>query len=226
ALTLLPDGLWQVEVGRDVYQSKTVILANGLVWRKLGVPGEEKLVGKGVSYCATCDGAFYRDKLVGVVGGSDAACESALYLADLAEQVYIIYRKAVLRAEPIVVRAVLKNPKIQVVYDTIISKINGSDQLESVALEKIDGSTKDLGLDGLFIEIGAQPGIDFAQDLEIETDEQGYIAVDSQQRASLPGLYAAGDLTTNSGKFQQVVTAASEGAVAMMTLYRDLMTKA
>ncbi|HNT29383.1 MAG TPA: FAD-dependent oxidoreductase [bacterium] len=221
-LETLETGGFRVSTNGGQYEGKTVILAYGLQRRKLQIPGEERLAGKGISYCATCDGAFYRDKVVGVVGGSNTACEAALYLADLAEHVYLIYRREALRAEPADVKLVEANSKISIVYSTNLVEALGASQLEQIRIDKPYNGSELLALDGLFIEVGSYPNHDIIADLNIDLDDDKLIRVDSGQRTNVPGVYAAGDITTGSDKFQQVVTAVSEGAIAAMNVHADM----
>ncbi len=192
------------------FVSKTVLLAIGTQKRKLNVPGEDKFYGKGVTYCATCDGPFYKDKVVGVVGGGDAANTSSLYLAEIAKQVHQFVRRDVLRGEPVWHERVLNNPKIKVHFNTQITEILGDDRLKAVKLN--DGTV--LELDGLFIEIGSVPDTAIIKELGVKTDEGGYIIVGPDQSTNVPGVYAAGDVTTASNKFRQITTAVGEAAVA------------
>ncbi len=201
------------------YLAKTVILATGTKRNKLAIPDEDKYLGKGVSYCATCDAMLYKDKTVGVVGGSNAATMAATMLSDIAKKVYIIYRKDKLRGEPAWIEKVEKKENIEVVFMTVVVGIEGDGKLERVKLSKEYKGTKELELDGLFIEIGSEPNVILPVKLGIELDEKHYVVVDEKQATSTEGIWAAGDCTTNSNKFQQVVTAVGEGAVAANSVY-------
>lgn len=200
------------------YECKKVIIALGTERRKLAVDDEENFLGKGVSYCATCDGAFFRDKIVGVVGGANAAADAALLLADIASKVYIIYRKDKLRAEAKRVSAIEKNEKIECLYGVNVKEMKGEAMLKSVVLD--DG--KELELDGLFVEIGSVPAVTLAKELGVELCENGCIKVDSSQRTNVKGIYAAGDITNGSDGFRQVITAAAEGAIAAKSVFKDI----
>ncbi len=189
---------------------KTVILAIGTQKRKLNVKGEDTFYGKGVTYCATCDGPFYKDKIVGVVGGGDAANTSSLYLADIAQEVHQFVRRDVLRGEPVWHERVLNNPKVKMHFKTQIVEIKGNEKLESVLLN----TGEELKLDGLFIEIGSIPNTKIVEPLKPILDEYGYIKVDNAQKTSVDGLFAAGDITSNSNYFKQITTAVGEAAVA------------
>jgi len=207
------------------YKSNAVIIASGTKRRKLNIKGEKEFLGKGISYCATCDAAFFRDKVVGVVGGNDAAAMSALLLAEYAKNVFIIYRKEKIRAEPLRVSQLEKNKKITIINNTNVVAVNGDKMMSSVTLDKEFNNSKELALDGLFIEIGSVPSTVLTKKLGIELDEGGYIIVDSSQKTNVGGFYAAGDITTNSNKFRQIITAASEGAVAAHSVYEFLKNK-
>ncbi|EKE25614.1 MAG: Thioredoxin reductase [uncultured bacterium] len=203
-------------------EAKTVILAMGTKHRHLGVPGEKELAGKGVSYCATCDGFFYKGKTVAVVGGNDSAAGAAVFLGDIAEKVYMIYRGDKLRCESFWGTAIAKNPKITMLYNTNIKEIKGVEKVESVILDNPFNGSDELKLNGIFAEIGSVPVIDLVEDLGIETDEEGYIKIDQSGRTSEKGIWAAGDITTGSDKFKQIITAASEGAIAAHSVQKFL----
>ncbi|HAR99536.1 MAG: Thioredoxin reductase [Parcubacteria group bacterium GW2011_GWC1_36_108] len=195
-------------------QAKTILLAMGTKHRHLGVPGEKEFAGKGVSYCATCDGFFYRGKTVAVVGGNDSAAGAAVYLGDIAEKVYLIYRGEKLRCETFWGEAISKNPKIESVFMTNIKEIKGEQKVEELILDSPYKNSETLKVDGVFAEIGSDPNVDLIKNLEIELDEQGYVKIDTSGRTSKKGIWAAGDITTGSDKFKQIITAAAEGAVA------------
>ncbi|MBA3063901.1 FAD-binding protein [Candidatus Woesearchaeota archaeon] len=207
------------------YQSNALIFAAGTKRKALNIKGEKEFIGKGVSYCATCDAAFFRDKIVGVVGGNDAAAMSALLLAEYAKRVFIIYRKEKIRAEPLRASQLEKNKKIIIINNTNVIAVNGNKMISSVTLDKEYKNNKEIALDGLFIEIGSVPSTALTEPLGIELDEQGYIIVDSSQKTNVEGFYAAGDITTGSNKFWQILTAASEGAIAVHSIYEFLKNK-
>ncbi len=195
-------------------QAKSVLLAMGTKHRHLGAVGEKEFVGKGVSYCATCDGFFYRGKTVAVVGGNDSAAGAAVYLGDLAEKVYIIYRGEKIRCESFWATALEKNPKIEILYNTNVKEIKGNGKVEQLLLDNPFAGSDALKVDGIFVEIGSDPNVELVKNLEVETDEVGYIKVDPSGKTSRKGIWAAGDITTGSDKFKQIVTAAAEGAIA------------
>lgn len=199
--------------------AKTIILATGTKRNKLAVPGEEEYLGKGVSYCATCDAMFYKDKVVGVVGGSNAATMAATMLAGVAKQVYIIYRGTALRGEPAWIDDVKSKKNVEIILTTVVTQIEGKDRVERVKLSKEFNGSQYLDVDGLFIEIGSEPNADLPIKLGVDLDEKHYIVVKDDQSTSMEGIWAAGDATTNSNKLQQVVTAVGEGAVAANSVY-------
>lgn len=203
----------ELDSGETVH-AKTVLLATGTEHRHLNIPGEKEFSGKGVSFCATCDGFFFKDKTVAVVGGSDSAAISALYLADIAAKVYVVYRGAALRCEPFWEKRIEENEKIEVIYDTNIIEIRGAETVNGVTLDRAHGGATTLAVDGVFVEIGADPKIDFAEALQLRVDDEGYVEVNKSCMASADGVWAAGDITTGSDKFKQILTAAAEGAIA------------
>lgn len=204
---------------QEEYFAKTVILATGTKRNKLAIPDEDEYLGKGLSYCATCDAMFYKGKTVGVVGGSNAATMAATMLADIAEKVYIIYRGEKLRGEPAWIEDVNKKDNIEILFKTVVIGIEGDGLLQRVKLNKEYNGSKELELNGLFIEIGSEPNVILPVKLGMQLDEKQYIVVDEKQATSMEGIWAAGDCTTNSNKFQQVVTAVGEGAVAANSIY-------
>jgi len=234
--------------GGKEYQARAIILATGTKRRELGVPGEKEYLGKGVSYCATCDAAFFRDKVVAVIGGANAAVMSADHLARFAKKIYLIYRRKPLRAEPIWVERVEKNPKIEIIYNTNIVKILGESEFKiqnskskfqnkfkiqnlklktpelvgGVELDNPYQGNKYLAVDGVFIEIGGTPGTELAKSLGVELDEKGFVKVNPDMETNIPGVFAAGDITNFHGKLQQIVIACAEGAIAAFSVYRYL----
>lgn len=203
-------------------QAKYVLLATGSKRRTLKLPREDEFRGKGVSYCATCDAFFYRGKTVGVVGGSDAAATAAIYLAEIASKVYIFYRGDNLRCEPIWTEQIEKNPKIEVVFQSNVKELVGEGKLQAVVLDRDDRKVE---LDGLFIEIGFDPDLSLSDQLGVESNETGYIKVNADQSTNVSGVYAAGDITTGSNGFRQIITAASEGSIAAESIFFDMQKK-
>ncbi len=216
--------VWNVTTHADNYKAKYVILALGMEYRKLQIPGEIKFRGKGISYCPTCDAPFFKEKTVAVAGGGNSAASAALLLSEYAKKVYIIYRGEKLRADPSYKEKFSKSGKIEVIYQTNIKEISGEKSVEKIKLDKAYGGSDELELQGLFIEIGSEPGVELTKQLGVSSDEQGYIIVNPDQSTNVPGIYAAGDATTGSNKTRQIVTAAAEGAIAAGAVYRKLQT--
>ncbi len=203
-------------------EARTILFAMGTKHRHLGVPGEKEFAGKGVSYCATCDGFFYKGKTVAIVGGNDSAAGAAVHLGDIAEKVYLIYRGEKLRCETFWGEAISKNPKIENVFMTNIKEIKGAEKVEELILDFPYKGSDFLKVDGVFAEIGSDPNTDLTKKLEIELDEQGYVKIDPSGRTSKKGIWAAGDITTGSDKFKQIITAASEGAISAHSIQQFL----
>jgi thioredoxin reductase (NADPH) len=203
----------------EEYVAKTVIVATGAVPRKLEIPGEAEFTGRGVSWCATCDGALYKDKTVCVIGGGDAAVEEALFLTKFAEKVYLIHRRDELRATKCIQERCFDNPKIEMKWSRIPVEIKGEDnKVSGVQLQATDdGEDEFLPLDGVFIFVGVNPVNALAQEL-LDLDENGYIKIDHDGRTSWPGIFAAGDVTDS--ELKQVVTAAAKGASAAFEALR------
>ncbi|KKP67741.1 MAG: Thioredoxin reductase (NADPH) [Candidatus Moranbacteria bacterium GW2011_GWE1_35_17] len=206
----------------DKLKSKTILVATGSKHRNLGAVGEKEFLGKGVSYCATCDGFFYRDKIVGIVGGNDSAVSAALFMANIAAKVYIIYRGENLRAENFWLEAAQKNKKIEIIRNTNIKEIKGDKKVEEVSLDNIYQGKDVLKLDGVFIEIGFIPSAEMLKKTGIDLDEEGYVKIEKDGRTSVKGIWAAGDITTGSNKFKQIITAAAEGAIAASSIQEYL----
>ena len=205
------------------FEARTLIVALGTERRKLGVPGEKEYLGKGVSYCVTCDAPFFKRKTVVLVGGSNAACSGAIHLATFAEKIYLIYRKNALRAEPVWVAEVKENPKIEVIYETNVTEVLGDGaKVTGVKLDVPYNDNSTLPASGVFVEIGGQPSSSLLQPLGVELDEDGYVRVDERMSTNIPGLFAAGDLTTKSVILQQVITACAGGAVAANSAFEYL----
>lgn len=201
-----------IETLDTVYRTKTVIIATGAQARKLGIPGEKEFLGRGVSYCAVCDGAFYRDKVVAVVGGGNAAVEEGAYLTKFAKKVYIIHRRDTLRADKIAQERAFKNEKIEFVYDTIPLEIKGNDCVEKIVVQNVKtGESSEIKVDGVFPYIGFTPNIDHIN-AQVEQDEAGFIVTDETMQTSVKGVFAVGDVRTTP--LRQVITAAADGAVA------------
>lgn len=203
------------------YSAKTILIATGTETKRLEIKGEKEFSGRGVSFCATCDGPFFKGKTVAVVGGGDSALSAAIYMADIAKKVYLIHRRDEFRAEAILVAQAKKTKNIELILESEIAEIKGEKAVKSAAVKNIKtGKASEIALDGVFIEIGAAPASVMVKDLGVKFDNYGFIIVDPAQATSVQGIYAAGDITTGSNKFMQIVTAAAEGAVAASSIYR------
>jgi len=191
------------------FKALTVLLATGSERRKLGIPGEEEFTGRGVSYCATCDGPFFTDKVLVVIGGSDSAAKEALFLAQHARKVYIISRREEIRAEPINKKRVYENKKIEIINNTNIVEIKGD---ESGVKSVIFDNGREFEVDGVFIEIGSDPNSILAKRIGVERNNKGEIIINRKSETSIPGIYAAGDVADSP--FKQAITGVSEGVTA------------
>jgi len=208
------------------YESKALIVATGTERRELNVPGEEKYLGRGVSYCTTCDVTFFRGKTVALIGGSNAAVAGAVHAANFAKKVYIIYRRDQLRAEPMWTEEALANPKIEVIYKTNITEILGDGaKVAGVKLDRPYQNSSKLDLDGVFIEIGGVPVSSLLKTLGVKIDKNGYVDVDKWMKTNIEGLFAAGDFTDESEVLKQAITACSQGAVAAFSAFKYLTKK-
>lgn len=210
-----------VKTTKNEYQTKALILATGLVRRHIGLPNEDRFMGKGVSYCATCDGAFFKNKVVAVNGGGNVALEDAQYLADLCEKVYIIHRRDAFRAEQAEINRILEKKNIECVYDSTVTKLNGNDHLESIEVRDKEGNTRQLDMAALFVAIGQIPLNEAFKNI-VDLDESGYIKADELGYTNHPGIFAAGDCRVKS--LRQLATAASDGANAATSAYHYLLT--
>lgn len=204
------------------YKSKTILIALGTKHRKLGISGEEEFLGKGVSYCVVCDGAFFKNKVTAVVGGGNSAAMAAEMLSEYASKVYIIYRKNLMRCEPLILDRLEKNPKIEIVHNTNVLKVSGNKKVEFIEIDKKYNGSNKIKLDGLFIEVGSIPAINFVRKIGIETDKNSCIIIDQDGATNIDGVYAAGDITGGSNNLHQIVTAVSEGAIAVTSVYGGL----
>lgn len=212
--------LFEVRTTRTRYIAKAVLLCMGVQSRKLNVPGEDEFQGKGVSYCAACDGYFFKDgKRVLVVGGGNTAATDALYLKNIGVDVTLVHRRDKLRSEMFLQKSLFEN-KIPVLWNTIVKEITGEKLVKGVVLENVvTGAADALAVDGVFIAVGYVPNNELAKKLGVETDPEGYIKVDPQYRTNVRGIYAAGDIT---GGFKQIVTAVGQGAIAANTVFEDI----
>ncbi len=207
------DGLCKIiETESGIYEAKAIILCTGAHPRRLKIPGEERLIGRGVSNCATCDGALYRGKIVAVIGGGDSAVEEALFLTKFASKVYIIHRRDKLRAIHTIQERAFINEKIEFIWNTIPLEILGENRIESLVLyNRITEQTSELPVHGCFIYVGILPNNQLLES-RVELDEQGFVVTDEYMHTNIPGIYAAGDIRKKV--LRQIVTAVSDGATA------------
>ncbi|MEA2013886.1 MAG: thioredoxin-disulfide reductase [Thermodesulfobacteriota bacterium] len=205
--------VWEVITGNDTYQTLSVIISTGASWSSLGVPGEQKFMGRGISYCATCDAPFYRGREVVVIGGGDTAIEEALYLTKFASRVTVIHRRDRLRATAILQQRAFANEKITFAWDSIVEEILGDDVVTGVKIKnvKTPDSYKDIPVDGAFIFVGLVPNTAFIKGV-VDLDKGGYIITDRDMKTSATGMFACGDCISKS--LRQVVTACGDGATA------------
>jgi len=204
----------KVKTAEKEYQAKSVIIATGSTPKRLGVPGEEKLIGKGVSYCATCDGFFFTDKHVVVVGGGNSALDEGLFLTRFAKKVSIIHRRDRLRADAILQERAKKNEKIEFIWDTVVEKINGEDSVKKLTLKNVKtGKTSEFAVEGVFIFIGHYPNVDLFEG-QVVFDENNYIITDRYTKTNVNGVFACGDVQDSI--YRQAITSAGTGCQAAM----------
>ena len=210
--------------GGQTLEAKTVIISTGAAYRELGLPKEKELSGHGVSWCATCDGFFFREKTIAVVGGGDSAMEEANFLTKFASKVYVIHRRDSLKASKIMQQRAFDNEKIEFIWNSAIAELKGEAKLEGVVLEDTEtGEKKDLALDGLFIAIGNDPRVDLVEN-QVEISDERFIKVDGRSsKTSLPGVFAAGDVIDPT--YRQAITAAGSGCVAALDAEHYLSSK-
>lgn len=202
----------EVKTADKSYFARAIIIATGAEHKKLGIPGEQQLNGSGVSYCAVCDGAFFRDKHIAVIGGGDSAVEEGTYLTQFAKKVTIIHRRDQLRAQKILQNRAFKNEKIDFIWDTVVDEIRGEHKVESLLTRNVNtNETEELPFDGVFIYIGLIPNSEVCGDLPI-TDEDGWIVTDEKMQTAIPGIFAIGDVRATV--LRQVATAVGDGAIA------------
>ena len=211
----------KVVTDKKEYEAKTIIIATGAVHRKAGIPGEAEFTGKGVSYCATCDGAFFRNKITAVVGGGDVAVEDAIYLARMCEKVYLIHRRDEFRAAKSLVNKAKNTENIELVLDSTVERISGEAKVSSIEVKnKITGNTDELAVDGVFLAVGMQPVTAFV-DKSVQMNEAGYIVAGEDCATNVPGVYAAGDIRTK--QLRQIITAAADGANAVASVEKYIL---
>lgn len=214
-----PDGTKRVVCVNGTYEAKALILATGAVHRKLGIPGEEEFGGMGVSYCATCDGAFFRNKVTAVIGGGDVAVEDAIFLARMCSKVYLIHRRDVLRAAKSLQESLMALENVEILWDSVADSIQGDGKVECLSISNVKtGEKQELPVQGVFIAVGITPESSaFAGLVEME---HGYIKAGEDGKTSAPGIFAAGDVRTK--QLRQIITAAADGANAVTSAERYL----
>lgn len=216
----LTDRVKRIQTAKAEYEAKTVILAMGAKPRPLGVPGEEKLLGRGVSYCATCDGALYKGKTAVVVGGGDTALEDALFLAKLCQRVYIVHRRTQFRGAKVLEQSVRNQPNIELVLDSVVTEIEGAERVTGIRVQNVRNDVcRRLDTQAVFVAVGTEPITDLLVG-RLPLEEGGYVATNETMETALPGVFAAGDLRKKP--LRQVITAASDGAVAAVSALRYL----
>ncbi|MFW9846671.1 MAG: NAD(P)/FAD-dependent oxidoreductase [Candidatus Thorarchaeota archaeon] len=212
------DETFRLDTRRGVYEAQAVILATGGGHRKLNLPGEEEYTGRGVSYCATCDGPLFRNKTLAVVGGGNTAVTEALYLSELTDNLYLIHRRDRLRAEHIIQQMIF-DTHVEILWDTVVREFRGDDQLlREIEIENVKtGARRALQVDGTFVALGSDPESKLAIPLGVEMNGRGEIYADGEQRTNIPGLFAAGDVVES---LKQIVVAAGQGAIAADSAYK------
>jgi thioredoxin reductase (NADPH) len=207
-----------VTTSRSTYEAKAVILAMGSHYKEIGVKGEKEFRGRGVSYCGVCDGPFFKNKKVLVVGGGNSACITTLYLSGLASQVIVIHRRAAFRAEESLVTDIASKSNVNITWSTEVQEIKGDKQVKTVTLKNnLTGQTNEVDVDAVFVQVGEAPNSQIPKAAGVETDEAGYIKITIKQGTNIPGVYAAGDVTTHPIK--QVGTAVGQGITAALEAY-------
>ena len=216
------DGYFEIIADGNTHETKTVIIATGASHNKLMVPGEEELAGMGVSYCATCDGAFFKGRTTVVVGGGDVAIEDAIFLARGCEKVYLVHRRDELRGAKILQNNLMSLPNVEIVWDSVVEKIEGQDQVEEVVIRNVKtGEESKLQADGIFIAVGIHPNTEYFAGL-VEMDKNGYIIAGESCETSIPGIFVAGD--TRTKELRQIITAVADGANAVNSVQKYLLT--
>ncbi len=203
----------------EKYQATTLLLTIGTQHRRLDIPEEKKFLGKGLSYCTTCDAQFYKSQVVAVIGSGDSATTASLYLSKIAKKVYQICRGSKLHGEQIWIQQVQQDPRIEVIYEREIVGLKGNNTLERIVLDKPYQEKTEISVQGVFVEIGTVPQGLLINQLQLETTDQGYIKVKEDLSTSVPRVWAAGDITNGSNNLRQIITACSEGAVAASSIF-------
>ena len=208
---------------RTDYESKAVIIAIGLTYRKSNIPGAERFFGKGISYCVVCDGPLFKGKDVAIIGGGDSAVKGALFLKDLVKNVYIIHRRNELRAEKILQDRVKKS-SVKIIWDSVVEETIGKDFVEAVRIRNLKTNVvSDMSVNGLFIEIGSVPVTGLIKELGVKLDKEGFIVTNENKETNIPGVFAAGDISNS--QLKQDITAAADGAVAAISAYKFIKDK-
>ncbi len=203
---------FEIKAHSNTYTAKAIIVATGSSPRTLGIPSEAKFTNRGVSYCATCDGFFYRGKDVCVIGGGDTACEEAVFLTGFANRVYLIHRRDKFRAAPLVQEKVKRNPKIEIIFNHVLKEIKGENKVEKIVIKNtVDGSEREIDLQGVFVAIGHNPNSSILKG-KVELDEEGYVKVNENYQTSVKGIFACGDVVDKI--YKQAIIAAGSGAIA------------
>lgn len=213
---------FEIKTPSATYQAHGIIFATGAERRRLGLPNEKELTGKGVHYCVTCDGPVYSGKTIAMVGGGDASVKGAVLAAEYVNKLFLIVRGKEVTAEPINLDK-MKNlgNKIELILETEVKEIIGKEKLENIRMSRPFSGSNELIVDGLFVEVGSIPNVALAKSLGVELDEHGYIKVDNMMQTNIDGVFAAGDAVNHFGSFKQDITAAAMGAVAATSAYND-----
>ena len=209
----LSEQVKKIQLGDRIITTDTIIIATGASPMKLNIPGEDNFYGKGVSFCATCDGPFFKDRILAAIGGGDTAVQESIFLTRFAKKVYIIHRRDQLRANKTLQERAFANEKIEFVWDSVVTSIEGSSDVEKISIKNVkNGETKELEVDGCFVWVGIQPNTDFLKDT-VALDESGFIIVDKNMQTSVSGVYAAGDVRDTP--LRQITTAVGDAAIAV-----------
>lgn len=215
------DTVKKVITEENTYEAKSIVIATGASHNHLNVPGEEKLTGMGVSYCATCDGAFFRNRICVVVGGGDVAVEDAIFLARGCSKVYLIHRRDSLRAAKTLQNKLFELPNVEVLWDSVVEEIKGNDMVEAVAVKNVkSGGITEVKTDGVFVAVGIHPNTELFDGV-IKMDEKGYIIADETGKTNVPGVFVAGDARTK--QLRQIITATADGANAVTSVQEYLI---
>lgn len=220
------EGGFKVKTSTNEFFGKAIIYALGGMKRKLGLENENNFIGKGISYCATCDSRFFKDKIVAVLGGANSAATTSLLLSKYAKKVYLIHRRESLRADPTLIEKLKEAKNIEIIFNHVVKELKGDKRLEAVILENVaTGEKREIKLDGIFVEFGYVPNSFLAEKIGVEICEDGRIKVNEDMSTNIEGFFAAGDITSGSNRLDQIITAAAEGAIAANSAYKYLSKK-